>query len=129
MGDDYAENLAEKINIRMPDIQARFARLAHVQRGGSPTLRDRLAATIMGNRAVELLIEGKKNLVVCMRGDKIIDLDIEYALALDKRYKNKMSDGDFAKLCECDQKSMNEIIGRKKSEMKKLYEISKTVSV
>jgi len=129
MGENYAENFSDKINARVPGIESRFARLAHVQRGGSPTLRDRLAATVLGSRAVELLIEGKKNLVVCMRGDKTIDLDIEYALALDKRYKKKMSDEDFAKLSECDQKSMAEIIERKKSEMKKLYEISKIVSI
>jgi len=123
----YAEALEKKINDM--GIEARFAKLAHIQRGGSPTLRDRLVASMMGNRAVELLIEGKKNLVVCLRGSGIEELDIEYALALDKRYKGKMADADFAKLSECDQKSMTEFIGAKKAELLKLYELAKTISI
>ena len=130
MGDNYAENLSNQINAATSrDVDSRFARLAHVQRGGSPTLQDRVAATIMGNRAVGLLIEGRKNLVVCSRGDKIIELDIEYALNLDKRYKNKLPDEQFAELSESDRKSMTEIIERKKAEIKKLYEIAKIVSI
>jgi 6-phosphofructokinase 1 len=129
MGDDYGENLVKKIREKVPDVEPRFARLAHVQRGGSPTLRDRLTATVMGSRAVELLIEGKKNLVVCMRGNEIADVDIEYALNLDKRFKNKMSDEEFAAFSESDQKSMTEFIEEKRAGIKKLYEVSRTMSI
>ena len=114
--------LSEKFDIR-------FARLAHVQRGGSPTLRDRYTATIMGDRAVELIIENKKNLVVCMQKDKIADIDIEYALNLDKRYKNNMSDEDFYKLSESDQKSITESIRQKKEDFAKMYEVAKRMSI
>lgn len=126
--DSYGERLTEKIE-KMTGVETRFARLAHVQRGGSPTLRDRLTASVMGNRAVELLLEGKKNLVVCLRDDRIVDCDIEYALALDKRYKGKMDDEQFAKLSAGDQKSMTEFIERKKAGLTKLYELSKIISV
>ena len=128
-GDDYGENFAKKINANVKDVEARFARLAHVQRGGSPTLSDRLSATVMGNRAVELLIEGKKNLVVCMQDNKIVDVDIEYALNLDRRYKGKMSDEQFASLSADDQKSMAEFIAKKKAAMEKLYGLSKIMSI
>jgi len=129
MGEHFAENLTKTIQAKIPGIEARFARLAHVQRGGSPTLRDRLTATVMGNRAVELLIEGKKNLVVCMQNSKIIDLDIEYALNLDRRYKNKMTEEEFMALSESDRNSMTEFIKQKKAEIAKFYEISKRVSI
>ena len=129
MGNNYAENLTAKIQEKIPDMETRFARLAHVQRGGSPTLRDRLTATIMGNRAVDLLIVGKKNLVVCMQDSKIVDVDIEYALNLDRRYKNKMTDEEFAALSESDQKSMTEFIKQKKAGIVELYKLAKKMSL
>ena len=124
---EYIDNLdEEKAGKALKEkFDIRFARLAHVQRGGSPTLRDRCAATIMGDRAVRLILEGKKNLIVCMQDDKIVDVDIEYALNLDKRYKGNMSDADFAKLSGSDQTSITEYIKRKKENFKNLYEIAK----
>jgi 6-phosphofructokinase 1 len=126
--DNYGERLTKKIE-EMTGVETRFARLAHVQRGGSPTLRDRLTASVMGNRAVELLLEGKKNLVVCTREDRIVECGIDYALALDRRYKGKMDDAQFAAFCESDQKSITEFIEQKKAGLLKLYELSKTISV
>jgi len=128
MGDTYAEALAKKIR-DTTGVEAKFARLAHVQRGGSPTLRDRLVATAMGNRAVELILEGKSNLVVCMQNSKIVDLDIEYALNLDRKYKGKMSKEEFAALSDGEKKSMNKFIKDRKTEMENLYRIIKQVSI
>ena len=127
-GRDYGERFAAKIQAQA-QVEARFARLAHVQRGGSPTLKDRFTATVMGNRAVELLIEGKKNLVVCMQDSRIVDLDIEYALNLDKLYKNKMSGEEYAALSGSDKKNMAEFIEQKKSGIAELYEIAKKMSI
>ena len=61
-------------------IETRVTILGHVQRGGSPTLRDRLVASEMGYRAAKLLYEGNSNRVVVMQNGKIIDLDITEAL-------------------------------------------------
>ncbi|MCL2099617.1 MAG: ATP-dependent 6-phosphofructokinase [Oscillospiraceae bacterium] len=127
MGDDYAELLTKKL--AGAGFDARFARLAHVQRGGAPTLRDRFAATQLGDRAVELILEGKKNLIVGFKDDKVIDIDMEYAQNLDKRYKGKLSDEEFFKLGEADQKNINEHIARKQADIKKLYEISRRMSI
>ena len=92
-------------------------------------MRDRLVATVMGNRAVELILEGKSNLVVCMQHSKIVDVDIEYALNLDKKYKNNMSKEELAALSDDDKKSMNKFIKEKKAEMESLYKIVKRVSI
>lgn len=65
-------------------LDTRVTVLGHVQRGGSPTPRDRVAATYMGYEAVRLLAEGKTNRVVCMQGDLYVDYDIEEALNMKK---------------------------------------------
>ncbi len=67
-------------------IETRATILGHVQRGGSPTLRDRVLASQMGNKAVDLLIEGKSNRVVTIQNDHILDYDIEEALAMKKPF-------------------------------------------
>lgn len=67
-------------------IETRATVLGHVQRGGSPSLRDRVVASEMGYRAVELLCAGKSNRVVVMRDSKIIDLDITDALNMKRTF-------------------------------------------
>ena len=65
-------------------LDTRVTVLGHVQRGGSPTSRDRMVATYMGYEAVKLLAEGKTCRVVAMRGDDIVDYDITEALSMTK---------------------------------------------
>lgn len=67
-------------------IETRATILGHVQRGGSPTLRDRVLASQMGNEAVKLLLDGKSNRVVTIQNDRILDYDIEEALAMKKPF-------------------------------------------
>ncbi len=67
-------------------IETRATILGHVQRGGSPTLRDRVLASQMGNQAVNLLMEGKSNRVVTIQNDRILDYDIEEALSMKKPF-------------------------------------------
>lgn len=61
-------------------IESRATILGHVQRGGSPTLRDRVVASQMGHKAVDILAEGKSKRVVAMKDGKIVDYDITEAL-------------------------------------------------
>ena len=75
--------LANYIENRL-GIETRATILGHVQRGGSPTLRDRVVASEMGFRAVELLEKNLGNRVVAMKDGKIIDLDINEALDLQR---------------------------------------------
>lgn len=64
----------------------RITVLGHVQRGGSPSAFDRILASKLGNKAVELLIEGKSKRVVGIKDNKIIDLDIDEALSMEKKF-------------------------------------------
>ena len=65
-------------------LDTRVTILGHVQRGGAPTVRDRVAATYMGYEAVRLLAEGKTCRVVAMDGESYVDYDIHEALAMKK---------------------------------------------
>ncbi|EDN00158.1 MAG: 6-phosphofructokinase [Pseudoflavonifractor capillosus] len=65
-------------------LDPRVTVLGHVQRGGSPSARDRMEATYMGYNAVELLAQGKTNRVVAMQKGAYVDYDINEALAMKK---------------------------------------------
>jgi len=67
-------------------IESRATILGHVQRGGSPTVRDRVLASEMGYYAFELLLQGKSNRVVAIQNDRIVDFDIEEALRMKKPF-------------------------------------------
>ena len=73
-------------------IETRATILGHVQRGGSPTVRDRVVATEMGYYAVELLEQGIGNRVVGMKNNEIYDADIQEALSMDKPFLDKRYD-------------------------------------
>lgn len=87
-GVDYSgleEYLTKECN-----IEVRTTVLGHVQRGGTPTARDRLIATQMGYRAVELLASGCKSRVVAMRNSEIVDYAIEDALKMSKTFDREL---------------------------------------
>ena len=71
-------------------IEARATVLGHVQRGGSPSAFDRVLASRMGSKAIELLLEGKTSRVVGIRKNEIYDVDIDEALALDRTFDDKL---------------------------------------
>jgi len=78
-----AETVAEKIR-KSTGIETRVTTLGHIQRGGSPLVRDRVTASRMGYKAVSLLAAGVFNRVICMNGEKCVDYDIEEALGMTK---------------------------------------------
>lgn len=65
-------------------LDPRVTVLGHVQRGGTPSGRDRVTATRMGYRAVDLLAQGCTNRVVCFNNGAINDFDIDEALSMHK---------------------------------------------
>ena len=83
------EELAQRIQ-RHTGIETRATILGHVQRGGAPTLRDRVVASRMGYHAVELLQNGLGNRVVAMKGEHIVDFDITEALDMPRTFDEKM---------------------------------------
>ena len=65
-------------------METRATILGHMQRGGSPTCKDRVYASTMGAIAVDLLCEGKSNRLVAYKDGKFVDFDIDEALAMTK---------------------------------------------
>lgn len=83
------EELAKKIEAAT-GIETRATILGHVQRGGSPTLRDRVMASRMGFHAVELLDQGIGNRVVAFRESKVVDFDITEALDMKRVFDKEL---------------------------------------
>ena len=78
-----SQELAEMIE-ECTDVETRATVLGHIQRGGSPTIHDRVMAAQMGMKAIELLAEGKSNRVVVVKNGVIDDVDIDEGLAMKK---------------------------------------------
>ena len=75
-----AQSLKEQL-AAVTDMTLRTVTLGHVQRGGSPSLRDRLLAARLGVKAIECLIAGKKAVAVGVRNEEIVADDLQKALA------------------------------------------------
>lgn len=82
-GIGHVDEIAKEIEAKT-GVESRATVLGHVQRGGSPTLRDRVTASLMGNYAVELIRKDIGNRVVVMKNDHIIDYSIKEALSMKK---------------------------------------------
>ena len=86
-GVGHSDALAKRIEAAT-GVETRATIIGHIQRGGSPTAKDRVYASAMGAKAVELLCSGKSNRVVAYRHGEFVDYDIEEALNM-----KKMPDG------------------------------------
>ena len=94
-----AEGVAEKIGgalelaKRIEDltgIETRGTVLGYIQRGGSPTIQDRVMASRMGAKSVQLLKEGQYNKIISVQDSKIVAIDIDEALAMKKDIDQEM---------------------------------------
>ena len=94
MGGAFSEALTKEIEAAT-GIESRFIRPAHIVRGGIPTLADRSFAAKCGYKAVELLLAGQSDVVICSRHNEIVPVEIKWALIVDRMYKNKLKDGDL----------------------------------
>ncbi|MBQ7372712.1 MAG: 6-phosphofructokinase, partial [Blautia sp.] len=82
-GIGHSEAMAKRIEAAT-GMETRATILGHMQRGGSPTCKDRVYASIMGSMAVDLLVEGKNKRVVAYANGEFIDFDINDALSMHK---------------------------------------------
>lgn len=82
-GIGHSTSMARRIEAAT-GIETRATILGHMQRGGTPTCKDRVYASIMGAKAVELLVEGRSNRVVAYKNGEFVDFDIQEALAMTK---------------------------------------------
>lgn len=127
LGATHTEELAVDIE-KSTGIETRFARLAHVQRGGCPTCMDRVVATMMGDKAVDLLLDGKYNLVVCYNNAKVCAVEMEYAFELDRIVKGKATQEEIDALDPADREKMLAEAKRLKDEMQDMYEVAKIMA-
>lgn len=81
IGDSHG--MAKRIELAT-GVTTRATIIGHIQRGGSPTCKDRVYASAMGCKAVEVLCEGKSNRIIAYRRGMFMDLDLEEALAMKK---------------------------------------------
>ena len=82
-GIGHSTSMARRIEAAT-GVETRATILGHMQRGGSPTCKDRVYASMMGAYAVDLLAEGKTNRVVGYKNGEYTDFDIDEALAMQK---------------------------------------------
>ena len=82
-----ADEIAKKLEA-VSDVRVRTTTLSYIQRGGSPTCRDRVYASIMGAKAIDILAEGARNRVVVYRNGIFTDYDIDEALAMESTMKD-----------------------------------------
>ena len=83
------DELANKIE-EVTGIETRATKLGHIQRGGSPSAFDRVLASRMGYKAVELLCQGKTSKVLGMKNGKIFDMDINKALDIPRSFDEEL---------------------------------------
>ena len=86
-----ANELAKEIQ-NVTGIESRATILGHIQRGGSPSAFDRILASRLGAKAVEVLLEGKSSRVIGIKGNEIIDEDIDEALSLKHDFDKELYD-------------------------------------
>ncbi len=82
-GDKSGKNvyeLAQYVEENLPQYDVRVSVLGHMQRGGSPSCFDRVLASRLGVKAVELLLDGKTNLMVGLKDNEVISTNIEEAI-------------------------------------------------
>lgn len=84
-----AIEIAKKIE-EVTGIESRATILGHLQRGGSPTVRDRVMASMMGARATEILKNGITNRIIAVKDSKVVDIEINEALAIEKQIDDNM---------------------------------------
>ena len=128
VGSEYAPALAKKIEAET-GVETKFARLAHIVRGGNPTLVDRVFASKLGVFAVEALLRGESNVVVCERQGKLITLDINFALTMDNMYKGTLKPGQLEKFSEEEIAAMKERIEQRTEGLLNLYTVENKINL
>ena len=122
-GTRFAEGFAKKIEAET-GVETKFARFSHVVRGGRPTMRDRATAAHMAVKAVELLAEGKGDVVMCELDGFVRPVDIHFALIADRMYKNKLEEGDLDSFTPEQIEGMKLLCQKRREEIENLYKVA-----
>ncbi len=84
-----AMGLAQRVKQEYPQYDARVTILGHIQRGGSPTAVDRILASRLGEKAIEALVAGQRNIMVGIRNSEIVLVPFVKAIRKDERKINR----------------------------------------
>ncbi len=87
-----ATGLAERVKKEFPEYDARVTILGHIQRGGSPTAKDRILASQLGEAAIEALLDGQRNVMIGTDNGKIVYVPFAKAVKHDKGINRSMLD-------------------------------------
>lgn len=82
---DIADEIGKKTN-----IETRVTIMGHLQRGGTPTAQDRILASRLGSKSIDLLLEGKKGRAIGLKENRVVDIDIYDALEENKEIDKDM---------------------------------------
>ena len=85
-----AMKIAEKVRNEHPDLDVRVSILGHIQRGGSPTAKDRVNATRMGVAAIEALLDDQKSIMIGISNEKIVHVPFNKAVKLNHSIDNNL---------------------------------------
>ena len=90
-----AMHYAERVNKEYPEFDVRVSILGHLQRGGSPSARDRILASRVGVGAIEAIVKGQRNVMVGVRNNEVVYVPFIEAIG-----KQKMMDKQLIKVLD-----------------------------
>ncbi|MDY4431804.1 MAG: ATP-dependent 6-phosphofructokinase, partial [Prevotella sp.] len=81
---------ADRVKNEFPDYDVRVSILGHLQRGGTPTARDRILASRTGVGAIEAIMQGQRNIMVGVRNNEVVYVPLSEAIRSDKPFDKKL---------------------------------------
>ena len=90
-----AVDIARKVKEKLPEYDTRVTTLGHIQRGGAPTCNDRVLASILGNAAVEALLDGASGIMIGQQGGNVVHTPFEEACTRHKDINKKWCEMQF----------------------------------
>jgi 6-phosphofructokinase 1 len=81
---------ADRVKHEFPEFDVRVSILGHLQRGGTPSARDRILASCMGVGAIEAIIQGQRNIMVGYRMNEIVYVPFSECIRTDKRFDTRL---------------------------------------
>ena len=81
---------ADRVKKEFPEYDVRVSILGHLQRGGSPSARDRILASWMGMAAVEAVIQGQRNVMIGYRNNDSVLVPFSECIRTDKRFDRRL---------------------------------------
>ena len=87
-----ALTIAERVRKEHPDLDVRVSILGHIQRGGSPTAKDRVNATKMGVAAIDALLDDQKSIMIGLDNEKIVHVPFNKAVKLNHSIDTNLLD-------------------------------------